>query len=335
MENNKKVIVVNENNNTEDHTLNDHPKKVKKEHKFWKKYFKPALVSFVSLAILTGIIYPIAVTVAAQAIFPVQANGSLITVTLEDGTKRTYGSSQIGQQFTHGYYLLGRDNSGVSNLSPTGFDINFKVASREERLVLAGYQINGTRVDKVTKNGKTEEIRHYNFVNSENKEIQVPDLLLTASGSGVDPDITVEAASFQVDNLYKGRNAYYTEDDRLLMEKDGKYYTYVLKSDDVNYKVDDDKESYLTIKLDDSGKPELKEYTGKVKTFGFENDAPVTYQADSIDELKAIKGDNEYPKEVIQSAITKYTKHRFLYIFGEETVNTLCVNLALDGLLSI
>lgn len=339
-EKNKNVIIVNEDNNTEDKTFAE-PKKAKREHHFWKKYGRPSLVSFLALAFFTGVAYPVATTVAAQILFPVQANGSQITVTLADGTKRTYGSELVGQQFDHGYYLIGRDNTATTNLSPEGAEFNRKVASREERLVLAGYRIKGTRVDTIVRNEEYFNVRHYTFESDDGSVRQVPDVLLTAAGSGIDPQITEDAATWQIDDLYRGRNAFYAADgeyaDRLIFQDaSGADVVYALKSDDPDYDAEKDPESYLSLKLDASGNPVTVPYAGAAYAFGVDDDGnPVKYEGDSVQAVREQKGDHEYPKDRIEAAISKYTKPRWLYLIGEPTVNVLCVNLALDGLLAL
>ena len=69
------------------------------------------------MTVLCGVIYPGIVTGIAQIVFPNQANGSIITVTLKDGTKKDYGSALIAQEFTKPEYLIGRP-MGTTNLSP-------------------------------------------------------------------------------------------------------------------------------------------------------------------------------------------------------------------------
>lgn len=138
--------------------------------------FRPALVSFVALSLICGVVYTGAVTGVAQVLFPHEANGSIIAETLADGTKRDIGSALIGQQFTKSEYLIGRP-MGTSNLSPTG--------EKQKLLVLE-------RVDAwhALDPGNTAEI---------------PADLVTASGSGVDPYISPDAAEYQVSRIAKVR----------------------------------------------------------------------------------------------------------------------------------
>jgi K+-transporting ATPase ATPase C chain len=139
--------------------------------------FRPVLVCFLILTILCGVIYPGIVTAAAQAVFPKQANGSMITVTLKDGTQKSYGSELIAQEFTKAEYLIGRP-TGTTNLSPT--------SQEQETLV-------------------QERIDLLHTLDPDNTA-EIPADLVTASGSGVDPNISTEAAEYQVARIAKERN---------------------------------------------------------------------------------------------------------------------------------
>jgi len=145
------------------------------------KMLRPALISFIVMTILCGALYTAAVTGIAQLIFPYQANGSVITVTLKDGTKKDYGSELIAQAFTKPEYLIGRP-LGTTNLSP--------VSEKQKELVQ-------TRID------------WWRAFDPENTA-DIPMDLVTASGSGVDPHITPEAAEYQVMRIAKARGV--TED---------------------------------------------------------------------------------------------------------------------------
>jgi K+-transporting ATPase ATPase C chain len=141
------------------------------------KLLKPALVCFGVMTILCGVIYTAAVTGIAQLIFPNQANGSVITVTLKDGTQKEYGSELIAQEFTKPEYLIGRP-TGVTNLSP--------VSEEQKKLV-------------------QERIDWWHSFDPDNTA-DIPMDLVTASGSGVDPNISPEAAEYQVSRIAKARN---------------------------------------------------------------------------------------------------------------------------------
>lgn len=134
------------------------------------------------MTILCGVLYPAFVTAVAQVFFPVQANGSLISVTLKDGTVRTYGSLQIAQEFTKPEYMIGRP-AGTSNLSPD--------SEKQRELVQS-------RVD------------WWHQLDPDNTAL-IPSDLVTASGSGVDPNISPEAAAYQVARIARERGV--SEDD--------------------------------------------------------------------------------------------------------------------------
>ena len=146
-------------------------------HSVWKTSIRFTLVT----TVLLGIAYPLAITAIAGAMFPHQASGSLI---LKDG--KVIGSSLLAQSFTSDKYFHPRPsaagngydatNSGGSNFSQS----NQKLVQR----------IQGD-IDKLA---------------SQNAGKPVPIDLVTTSGSGLDPDITPEAAFYQVDRVAKARH---------------------------------------------------------------------------------------------------------------------------------
>jgi K+-transporting ATPase ATPase C chain len=154
---------------------------------------RPAILILVLLTLITGLAYPLAMTAIAGVIFPKQAQGSLIE---KDG--KVVGSSLIGQEFKDDKYFHGRPsatsapdpadstktvpapynaaNSGGSNLGPTSKALNDRIKDDVEKL------------------------------KAENPTASVPVDLVTTSGSGLDPDISPEAALFQVPRVAKVRN---------------------------------------------------------------------------------------------------------------------------------
>jgi len=149
--------------------------------KIFLKQFRPALMILLVMVLLCGVVYTGVMTGLAQLIFPGQANGSIITVILADGTKKEYGSALIAQEFTKPQYLVGRPME-VSNLAP----------SSEEQAALV-----------------QQRIDWWHSFDPENKA-DIPADLVTASGSGVDPYISPEAAEYQVARIAKARDM--TED---------------------------------------------------------------------------------------------------------------------------
>jgi potassium-transporting ATPase KdpC subunit len=140
----------------------------------------PALAILLLLTAITGLAYPAAVTAVAQAVFPSQSNGSMIVV---DG--RTVGSSLIGQQFSDPRYFWGRPSaagsgydatlSGGSNLAPTSRELIDDIAARVDAL------------------------------RQQNGDAPIPVDLVTASASGLDPDISPAAAEYQVPRVARAR----------------------------------------------------------------------------------------------------------------------------------
>ena len=154
---------------------------------------RPAIILLLALTVITGLAYPLAITAVAGAIFPKQAEGSLIE---RDG--KVVGSALIGQEFKSDKYFHGRPsatvapdpndstktvpapynaaNSGGSNLGPTSKALNDRVKEDVEKL------------------------------KAENPSQAVPIDLVTSSASGLDPDISPEGALFQVPRVAKARN---------------------------------------------------------------------------------------------------------------------------------
>jgi len=181
--------------------------------------------------LLCGVIYSAVVTGFAQLVFPNQANGSIIEV---DGKK--YGCELLGQQYTDEGHMWGR----IMNIDTTTFTdengkklmyawpSNLSPASDEYEVLVK------ERVDMIQK------------ANPDMKDAAIPVDLVTCSGSGLDPEISLAAANFQVARLAQK---------------------------------------------------------------------------------------NDVTEDAVQSIVDECTNHRFLGVFGEETVNVLKVNLMLDGIL--
>ncbi len=155
------------------------------------RQLRPAILLTLLLALIVGVIYPLVVTAIAQTAFPSQATGSIVYV-----NGKPVGSKLIGQYWTQPQYFHGRpsatinlqgtpapyqaDNSSASNLGPTNSTLTKTVAQRIADL------------------------------KKENPDVPadtpVPVDLVTASGSGLDPDISVAAAYYQIPRVAKARN---------------------------------------------------------------------------------------------------------------------------------
>ena len=157
------------------------------------KEIRPAITFIITLTLITGVAYPFAMTGIAKVVFPSQAAGSLIE---QDG--KVIGSSLMGQEFTSDKYFHGRPsattapdpkdptktvsapynaaNSGGSNLGPTSKALMDRIKADVEAL------------------------------KKENPSAAVPTDLVTTSASGLDPDISPEAALFQVPRIAKARS---------------------------------------------------------------------------------------------------------------------------------
>jgi K+-transporting ATPase ATPase C chain len=141
----------------------------------------PAIALLAVLTVLTGLVYPLTVTAVAQVAFPNQANGSQIVV---DG--KTVGSSLVGQAFDDPKYFWGRPSaagagydgtaSGGSNLGPTSKAL----------------------IDRIT--AQVDAMR------KANGNAPIPVDLITTSASGLDPDISPDAAAYQIPRVAQARS---------------------------------------------------------------------------------------------------------------------------------
>jgi potassium-transporting ATPase KdpC subunit len=158
---------------------------------------RPAIVVLVALTLITGLIYPLAMTGIAGVIFPHQAAGSLIE---RDG--RIVGSTLIGQEFKSDKYFHGRPSATTA---PDPADATKSVAAPYNAANSGGSNLgpsNKALIDRVQAD--------LDALRKENPGATVPVDLVTTSGSGLDPDISPEAAYFQVPRVAKARNL--TED---------------------------------------------------------------------------------------------------------------------------
>jgi len=153
---------------------------------------RPAIVLLVALTIITGLVYPLAMTGIAGVLFPKQAHGSLIE---QDG--KIVGSALIGQEFKDDRYFHGRPSATTA---PDPNDSTKTVAAPYNAANSGGSNLGPTSkalADRL-KNDVTK-------LQAENPSAPVPVDLVTTSGSGLDPHISPEAAQFQVPRVAKAR----------------------------------------------------------------------------------------------------------------------------------
>ncbi len=157
-----------------------------------REHLRPAVTMIVLFTVITGLIYPLAVTGLAQVVFPRQANGSLVEV---DG--RVVGSSLIGQVFSEARYFHGRPSATVA---PDPKDASKTVDAPYNAANSGGSNLGPTSKALIERVKADVTARK-----AENPDATVPTDLVTASGSGLDPHISPAAALFQVPRVAKAR----------------------------------------------------------------------------------------------------------------------------------
>src|ERR1700730_13804467 len=154
---------------------------------------RPAILVLLLLTLITGLAYPLAMTGVAGAIFPKQAQGSLIE---RDG--KVVGSALIGQEVKSDKYFHGR----LSETTPPAPADATKTVSAPYNAANSG----GSNLGPTSKALADRVKEDVDKLKAENPSASVPIDLVTTSGSGLDPDISPEGALFQVPRVAKARN---------------------------------------------------------------------------------------------------------------------------------
>lgn len=199
--------------------------------KILKNVMLKSMIIFVIFSIVCGIVYTGVITGIAQVFFKDQANGSIIEV---DGKK--YGSELLGQQYTDDKHMWGR----IMNIDVSTY------TDKNGKALMYAAPSNISPASEEYEELVKERVEKIKVAHLEKGDTPIPEDLVTCSGSGLDPHISISAASYQVERIAKAQN----------------------------------------ISIQD-----------------------------------------------VEDIIDKCTDHKFLGIFGEDTVNVLKVNLMLDGIL--
>ncbi|MCE5218652.1 potassium-transporting ATPase subunit KdpC [bacterium] len=154
-----------------------------------KELVRPTLTLLAAFTLLTGLVYPLLITAVCQVAFPPQAKGSLI---VREGTE--VGSELIGQQFTDPRYFWGRPSATV----PVPYN------------AMAGTGTNLGPLNPALKEQVAQRVRRLRQADPDNR-LPVPIDLVTASGSGLDPHLSLAAAEYQVMRVARQRNLPVTE----------------------------------------------------------------------------------------------------------------------------
>jgi K+-transporting ATPase, C subunit len=157
-----------------------------------KNLMMTALKLFIIMTILTGILYPICITGIAEGCFPAKANGSLLR---KDG--QIVGSRLIGQSFDSDLYFWSRPSAVNYQTTPSGAS-NLAITNKKLRLLMA------------------EREKDFRDGNNLDDGTRIPSEMIFASGSGLDPHISVEAAVLQVKRIAKARHLTQSQSEELL-----------------------------------------------------------------------------------------------------------------------
>jgi potassium-transporting ATPase KdpC subunit len=153
----------------------------------WTQVFRPAIVAIIVFTVITGVIYPLFITVISQVVFPAQANGSLI----KDADGNTIGSELIGQQFNSPAYFWGR----LSATGPVPYNAAASSGSNYGPLNPALIGPDGAVQSRIM------ALQEADAAAGVTNDLPIPVDLVTASASGLDPHISLAAAEFQLQRV--------------------------------------------------------------------------------------------------------------------------------------
>jgi K+-transporting ATPase ATPase C chain len=149
----------------------------------FNRQIKSALLLLVTLTMITGVVYPLVITVIGQLVFPRQANGSIV---MHDG--KPVGSTLIGQEFSNPKYFWGRPSA----TSPTGYN------------PLPSSGSNFGPLNPALRERVEMRVKMLQSADPENKSL-IPVDIVTASASGLDPHISLAGALYQVPRVARAR----------------------------------------------------------------------------------------------------------------------------------
>lgn len=157
---------------------------------------RQAVTVTIVLLVICGLIYPLVLTGVSQAVFPKQANGSLVTV---DG--KAVGAETIGQEFTEDYFLWGRPSAYHYNTYYEDADGNQYYSYGTEYAGVASGSNNYAPSNPALTERVSADMENFLAKNPGVSEEDIPTDLMTASGSGLDPHISPESAKIQVPRI--------------------------------------------------------------------------------------------------------------------------------------
>ena len=162
------------------------------------KTLRPAIIITVALMLLCGLVYPLFMTGVSQAVFPKQANGSLLTV----GDK-VVGSRFVGQEFTADYFMKGRPSAVHYNTYQVNEEGEKSYLDGTPFTGLASGSANYAPSNPALQERVQEDMEVFLGANPDVGKEDIPTDLMTASGSGLDPHISVESARIQLPAIAK------------------------------------------------------------------------------------------------------------------------------------